>query len=629
MNTFKLSMTLLFSIFFLLAARTDIANAQSAASTPETAYLFTSFRGNGDGLHLAYSKDGLTWVDLDKTYLTPTVGGKLFRDPHILRGPDGVFRLVWTTGWKDNGIGYASSTDLVHWSEQRFLPVMKDFSGVKNCWVPETFYDEKNRQYIITWSSDVEGKYPETVSKDRMNNRTYYVTTKDFEEFSEPKIFLDPGFDHIDATMFEEHGKYVVVFKEGDMQAKGINGPIHSAIGDSPTGPFTLRKPPIITQCAEGPALVKIGDKTLLYLDFYTAGRYGVYESTDGKEWKDISSQASVVPGQKHGTIFTMPGKFVAELAKEKEELMAKAPKPILDGFTADPAIRVFGDTYYVYPTSDKPNWMTTDFSVWSSKNLIDWKKEGMILDVTKELSWANIKAWAPDCIERDGKYYFYFCADGKIGVATADKPTGPFKDALDKPLIQQGPNVKVYTIDPYPFIDDDGQAYLYFGNGTCNVFELKPDMITLDGDPKAIRLKEFREGIVVFKRNGLYYFMWSVDDVRSDNYRVAYGTSKTPFGPVDVPKDYIVLHKNGIVKGTGHHSVVNVPGTNRWYIVFHRHAIPDGNGYKRETCIEPMLFNEDETIKSVDPAAAPFPAGSVGEPITNGKGLPEKNTAK
>ena len=114
------------------------------------------------------------------------------------------------------------------------------------------------------------------------------------------------------------------------------------------------------------------------------------------------------------------------------------APKPILDGFTADPAIRVFGDTYYVYPTSDKPNWMTTDFSVWSSKNLIDWKKERMILDVTKELKWANIKAWAPDAIERYGTYFFYFCADGKIGVATAKSPAGPFVDALGKPLLDR-----------------------------------------------------------------------------------------------------------------------------------------------------------------------------------------------
>jgi beta-xylosidase len=310
-------------------------------------------------------------------------------------------------------------------------------------------------------------------------------------------------------------------------------------------------------------------------------------------------------------------------------------PKPILDGFTADPAIRVFGDTYYVYPTSDKPNWMTTDFSVWSSKNLIDWKKEGMILDVTKELKWANIKAWAPDCIARNGKFYFYFCADGKIGVATADKPTGPFVDALGHPLLDRkaNPRITSNTIDPYPFIDDDGQAYLYWGNssGKVNVVKLKPDMITLDGDPVEFTIKgrssgrgiDFREGVVVFKRQGKFYFMWSVDDARSDNYRVAYGTAENVFGPVTVPENATVLSKHGLAKGTGHHSVVNVPGTDGWYVAYHRHAVPGGGGYKRETCLVRMEFNPDGSIKPMDPLTFPFPPGSEGEPLNNGKGKP------
>jgi beta-xylosidase len=129
--------------------------------------------------------------------------------------------------------------------------------------------------------------------------------------------------------------------------------------------------------------------------------------------------------------IFAQPGPVQTNAAATEPDKLPAPPKPILDGFTADPAIRVFGDSYYIYPTSDKPNWNTTDFSVWSSKNLIDWKKEGMILDVTRDLKWANIKAWAPDCVERNGKFYFYFVANEKIGVATADKPTGPFVDAL------------------------------------------------------------------------------------------------------------------------------------------------------------------------------------------------------
>lgn len=298
-----------------------------------------------------------------------------------------------------------------------------------------------------------------------------------------------------------------------------------------------------------------------------------------------------------------------------KDDPIPLVPKPILEGFTADPAIRVFGDKYYIYPTSDKPNWQTTDFSVWSSKNLIQWKKERMVMDVTKDLAWANIEAWAPDAIERDGRYFFYFCAKGQIGVATSDKPTGPFRDALGKPLIAKD-SVKTYPIDPYPFMDDDGQAYLFFGNGTPMVYKLNRDMVSFDGPPATIPLRDFREGFVVFKRKGLYYFMWSVDDARSDDYRVAYGTSKSPFGPVECPTNNIVLKKSGLVKGTGHHSVVNVPGTDRWYVVYHRHAIPGGSGFKRETCLARMEFTSDGTIKPIDPLQVVFPKGSKGEPI-------------
>jgi beta-xylosidase len=301
-------------------------------------------------------------------------------------------------------------------------------------------------------------------------------------------------------------------------------------------------------------------------------------------------------------------------------------PTPILGGFTADPAIRIFGGTYYIYPTTDKPNWNTTEFVVWSSKNLVDWKREGVALDVTKDLKWADLQAWAPDCIERNGTYYFYFCARGKIGVATAKNPRGPFKDALGRPLLQKGGAVRTNTIDPYPFIDDDGQAWLYFGNGNgfCQAVKLNPDMITLDGDPVDIPLKEFREGIVVFKHAGKYYFMWSIDDARSPDYRVGWGISETPTGPVVSPeKDFIVLQKNGAAIATAHHSVVNIPGTDRWYAVYHRHAIPGGSGFKRETCLVRMEFNPDGTIKPMDPMTTPFKAGDVGEPIVNGRGRP------
>lgn len=621
----KTTVTLRIGMTALLLAIGSFAAVQEAQHD-DVAYLFTSFRGNGDGLHLAYSNDARQWQELHGALIEPTVGGKLMRDPHLLRGPDGVYHLVWTTGWGDQGIGYARSKDLVHWSPQRFLPFMKDVAGTKNCWAPETFHDVQRDQFIITWSSDVEGRFEETRTSDRMNNRTYYVTTKDFATFSEPQVLIDPGFDHIDATIQRWNNQFVALIKEGDKQGKGVAGPIHVAVADDPLGPYELRRPPLIAKFAEGPTSIAIHGEALLYVDFYRDHHYGLYTTRDFKTVRDVTDSARFVSGQRHGTVLAVPRAIVDGLIEREQKKVAGAPQPILDGFTADPAIRVFGDAYYVYPTSDKPFWNTTEFAVWSSKNLVDWKKEGVILDVTRDLAWGDLQAWAPDCVERNGTYYFYFCARGKIGVATAPSPVGPFKDALDHPLVMKFGKVRTNTIDPHAFIDDDGQAYLYFGNGDfAQVYKLNEDMISFDGDPVDIHLRDFREGIVVFKRSGKYYFMWSIDDARSPNYRVGWGVADRPFGPVTSPdedagSEFIVLQKNGPAVGTAHHSVVNVPGTDRWYAAYHRHAIPEGSGYKRETCLVRMEFRDDGSIKPMDPMTTPFQPGDAGEPI-NGPG--------
>ena len=602
----------------------------SLPELPETVYLFTSFRGSGDGLHMAWSEDGKEWTELASVYIKPTVGSKLMRDPHILRDKNGVYHLVWTTGWHDQGIGYANSKDLVHWSSQKYIPLMEKVEGTDNCWAPETFYDEKRDEFMITWSSDVKDRFPETRSSDRMNNRTYYVTTKDFRSFSDPEVLIDPGFDHIDTTIIHEGNRYLAVIKEGDRQKKGIHGPIHYMTAKDPHGPWKLQTPPIVTERAEGPALIKLGNEYLLYVDFYSNGRYGAYTTKNWKNWKNISDEVSTVKGQRHGTVLEVPGATVKDLLLRDQAWTGIAPAPVIDGYTADPSIRVFGDTYYIYPTTDQPNWMTTEFNVWSSKNLVDWKFETTILDLTKEISWANIRAWAPDCIERNSNYYFYFCGDGKIGVAVAPTPTGPFKDPLDKPLLNRKADKRIHTntIDPWAFIDDDGQAYLYWGNGKpCQVFKLNEDMTSINGDPVDINLRDFREGIVVFKRNGKYYFMWSIDDARSPNYRVGWGVSDSPFGPVESPKDredFIVLEKNPPAIATAHHGVVNIPGTDRWYVAYHRHGLPAGGGYKRQTCLVRMEFDADGNILPMDPLTTPFQPGDTGEPITNGKGRSE-----
>lgn len=599
---------------------------------PENVYLFTSFRDSGDGLHLAWSTDAKEWSELHGVFLKSTAGSGLMRDPFVLREQGrrggGNYHMVWTTGWSDKGIGYASTQDFVHWSLPRYLLFMEDTEGTRNCWAPEIFYDDTRGEYMITWSSSVDGRFSETESDERMNNRTYYVTTRNFQNFSEPQVLIDPGFDHIDTTITKSGDRYIAVIKEGDKQSAGEWGPIHMLTASDPHGPWTLQKPPIVTERAEGPALVEVNNETLLYFDYYGQGRYGARATTDWTSWRDAASEIKTVDGQRHGTVVAVPKRVLEFLLVRDAGWEVETPPSLVPVNTADPSIRAFGDRYYLYPTTDQPNWMTTQFNVWSSPNLIDWTFENTIIDLTKQIEWADIRAWAPDCIERDGKYYFYFCGNGRIGVATSDSPTGPFTDPLGKPLLQRGPGYKTNTIDPWALIDDDGQAYLYFGNGSlCQVFKLNDDMISIQDGPYDVPLREFREGIVVFKRNGKYYFMWSIDDARSPNYRVGWGTADSPLGPVKSPEsreDFIVLEKHEPVIGTAHHGVVNVPGTDRWYVVYHRHAIHNGGGYNRQTVLARMLFDEEGNILPMDPMVAPFKAGDRGEPIVNGKGLPE-----
>jgi len=302
---------------------------------------------------------------------------------------------------------------------------------------------------------------------------------------------------------------------------------------------------------------------------------------------------------------------------------------PALVGFYADPQVLYSNKTgkYYIYPTSDGfPGWSGYYFKVFSSDDLVNWKDEGKILDMKAgDVPWADGSSWAPTIVEKkvgdDYKYYYYFSGNyvaggGKqIGVAVADDPTGPFV-AGKEPMIKESPAGRGQQIDPCAFVDPvSGKAYIYWGNGYLAAAELNDDMVSLKKEtikvltPKGGTLADyaFREGIYVIYREGTYYFMWSVDDTGSPNYHVAYGTSKSPMGPIKVAENPIVLIQdadNGIY-GTGHHSVLQVPGKDQWYIVYHRinsKHLHDGPGYHREVCIDKMEFNEDGTIKPVVP---------------------------
>ena len=269
---------------------------------------------------------------------------------------------------------------------------------------------------------------------------------------------------------------------------------------------------------------------------------------------------------------------------------------------------------------------MIQDPSCKASTDLKSWTPEGVVLDLrSPQVTWANGNAWAPAIEEKliDGKYKYFLYYSGnaadnsgkQIGVAIGDSPTGPFKD-LGHPLVSQSPTGHGQQIDVDVFTDPtSGKSYLYWGNGYMAGAELNDDMVSIKDEtltvmtPQGGTLKThaYREAPYVFFRHGVYYFLWSVDDTGSPNYHVAYGTSDSPLGPIQVAKSPIVLIQNADkeVYGPAHNAVIRKPGTDEWYIVYHRinkHFLDKdkGPGYHREVCIDRMEFNNDGTIRPV-----------------------------
>ncbi len=292
-------------IFFFVFAGSLAGKAQSNNEI----YLFSYFVDNGeDGLHLAYSTDGYKWEALNgnKSVLTPAVGvDKLMRDPCVISGPDGKFHMVWTVSWGEKGIGYASSEDLIHWSEQKYLPVMEHEKDALNCWAPEVFYDEASEQFVIFWSTTIPGRFPETekTGDSDYNHRMYYVTTSDFETFSETKLFYNQGFNVIDGTLTKNGDEYVLFLKNETRYPPEKN--IRMATSKTFSDNFCPASNPITGDYwAEGPTSVKIGDFVVVYFDKYMEHKMGAVRSLDLKNWEDISEQIEFPAGTRHGTVF-------------------------------------------------------------------------------------------------------------------------------------------------------------------------------------------------------------------------------------------------------------------------------------------------------------------------------------
>lgn len=284
---------------------------------------------------------------------------------------------------------------------------------------------------------------------------------------------------------------------------------------------------------------------------------------------------------------------------------------PVFEGWYADPEGIIFDNQYWIYPTYSALYEKQVFLDAFSSPDLVNWTKHERIIDTT-EVKWIKMAMWAPAILKKDDKYFLLFGGNdiqnndeyGGIGIAVADKPEGPFKDYLGKPLIDKIVN-GAQPIDQFVFKDKDGSYYIYYGGwGHCNVAKLKDDFTGIEPLPDGTMYKEvtppnYTEGPFMFIRDGKYYFMWSEGGWGGPDYSVAYAIADSPFGPFKrVGK--ILQQDPEVATSAGHHSIIHEPKSDKWYIVYHRRPLGDTGRDHRATCIDEMFFDENGLIKPV-----------------------------
>jgi len=640
------------------AAKKKVVTEEPKDPNEMVAYLFTYFNSNApedeqicyaisdDGYNYTPLNQGMPVIESDTIALTQCV-----RDPHILRCEDGkTFYMVATDmrsayGWSSNrGMVLLKSTDLVNWTHSTVnFPTRytKEWKNVIRVWAPETIYDHKAGKYMVFYSL--------RTSDRRSYDKIYYqYANKDFTDLEgEPKWLFDAGNATIDGDIVynEADQMYHLFYKQES--GRGI----YQAVAKQLTDKWQMLPGNVeqTKEAVEGVGVCKAidGKSWIIMYDCYGNGHYQFCKSEDLKTFTFV--QNTEMKGKftpRHGTIIPITRAEKERLLKE----FGNYKQPILSGFHADPEVMYSNKTgkYYIYSTTDgTPGWGGHDFSVFSSTNLIDWTDEGKMLDVKgDQVRWATGNAWAPCIIEKpaaglmgrkqgntislkasnDYRYFFYYSAHNpksnrkEIGVAVSDSPTGPFVDNgapiltdADRPQEARGGQ----AIDVDVFQDPKtGKCYIYWGNGFMAGAELNDDMLSVKKEtithltPKGGNLQTwaFREGAYVFYRKGLYYFLWSVDDTGSPNYHVCYGTSKSPLGPITIDENnYLVIKQKPEDKiyGTAHNSVLQIPGKDEWYIVYHRinkHFVDRDPGIHREVCIDRLTFDKNGKIIPVTP---------------------------
>ena len=632
----------------MLAGNKKAAKDEPNDPNKMVAYLFTYFNSNDpkdEQICYAISDDGYNFTPLN--HGNPVISSdtialtQCVRDPHILRCEDGkTFYMVVTDmrsayGWSSNrGMVLLKSTDLINWQHSAInFPTRytKEWKNVIRVWAPETIYDHKAGKYMVFYSL-------RTSDPGSFDKIYYQYANEDFTDLEgEPKWLFDAGNATIDGDIvYNEADKLYHLFYKQE-SGRGI----YQAVAANLTDRWQKIDGHVeqTQEAVEGVGVCKAidGKSWIIMYDCYGNGHYQFCKSYDLKTFQFVQNtetKGKFTP--RHGTIIPITQAEKDRLLKE----YGNFNQPILPGFHADPEVLYSNKTqkYYIYSTTDgTPGWGGHDFSVFSSTDLVNWTDEGKMLDVKgDQVKWATGNAWAPCIIERqqaDGtyKYYFYYSAHNpksnrkEIGVAVSETPTGPFVDSgapiitdADRPQEARGGQ----AIDVDVFQDPkSGKYYLYWGNGFMAGAELNDDMASIKKEtlkhltPQGGNLQTwaYREAPYVFYRKGKYYFLWSVDDTGSPNYHVCYGTSDSPLGDIQIDEaNYRVIEQvpEDKIYGTAHNSILQIPGKDEWYIVYHRinknfadkkfgGGVP---GTHREVCIDKMTFDKKGNIVPVKP---------------------------
>lgn len=634
------SSTLLFLIISILYSET---NAQISKNVNKyTAYLFAYFEGSGkasenEQIRFAVSPDAVTWTALnDNRPIIPSdkisqTGG--VRDPHLLRGNanDGFFMVatdmnVAKNGWDNNPcIVMMKSGNMIDWQHSiidlaKLYP--KKFGNVKWVWAPQTIYDAKAKKYLIYF----------TIRFHNDQKLDFYsaYANKDFTGFEkEPKLMFSAKDGAIDGDIVFENGLYHLFFKGNtkDANNKEIKNGIKQATSKSLQGPWKedfnyIDAYADSTISVEGSSIFKLNDKEeyILMYDLYKNGRYEFQRSTDLHKFSAKPESFTKNFNPRHGSVISItrsevqnlhkkwgnvPGNMLQPIEPNERFQFNSSGNPIITHhYTADPAAMVKGDTLWLFAGHDfegnQKNYKMKDWLVFSTTDCKTWTEYPVSMKVS-DFAWAKSgAAFAAHAVEHNGKYYWYVSTNWSgIGVAVADRPEGPYKDALGKPLLTNkdcfASTHSWACIDPAIFIDDDGTPWIFWGNRHCYYAKLKQNMIEIDGDVKQVNFDnfDFTEAPWIHKYNGKYYLSYASGFPE----KIAYAMADKIEGPYEYKG---ILNEIAGNSNTNHQAIVEFK--NNWYFIYHNGAIQtDGSSYSRSICIDKLFHNPDGTIKRIN----------------------------